>query len=241
MGQRWYIHRKGGDMNLKEPGNHLTAVRPAWPRWKTALLQGLAGLALLAGVTGCHTIKDTTPARTATEQLLLSAASERALTQAEPLDWLKGKRVFVEDKYFESYDKGQAVGVVRERLSAAGCLLADTSTNAEIIVEIRSAALSIDDDDYLVGLPSLPIPIPFAGTTKTPEIPLYKAKKFDAIGKVALFGYDKASGRYIAAAGPIAGRAYLHRYSLLFISWRRTDVPELPGHHPKPPRYPTVQ
>ena len=210
-----------------------TSVAWGWLERRGLVKQSLVCLALMAWVCGCNTMKESSPPRTATEQLLLSTASERALETTFPFAWLKGKKVFLEDKYFESYDKGQAVGLIRERLSANGALLVKTDAVADAIVEIRSDVLSMDLDDLLVGLPAMAVPIPLAGTLPTPEVALFKRSRRDSIAKFALFGYDRASSHYLNSASPTPGRAYLHFYKVLFVSWRRTDVLELPGHHPK--------
>jgi len=190
---------------------------------------------MMAWVSGCSTIKESSPPRTATEELLLSTAADRALEYTS-FPWLDGKKVFVEDKYFESYDKGHAVSLLRERFSASGALFVKTDDKADVIVEIRSDALSMDIADLLAGLPAMALPIPLAGPVTTPEIVLYKSHRSDAVTKVALFAYERASGRYLESAGPMLGRAYLHLYKVLFVSWRRTDVPELPGHGNKKKR-----
>jgi hypothetical protein len=201
---------------------------------------GLAGMLLpcpllIALVSGCSTVKESTPARTATEQLLLSSATERALEDTH-FPWLDGKKVFLEDKYFESYDKGMAVGLMRQRVSASGALLMKTDDKADVIVEIRSDALSMDMAEMLVGVPAMAVPIPLAGPVTTPEIVLYKSHRSDSIAKFALFAYERASGHYLESAGPMLGRAYLHLYKVLVVPWRRTDVSELPGYGHKKKR-----
>jgi hypothetical protein len=109
-------------------------------------------------------------------------------------------------------------------------LLAKTDDKADVIVETRSSVLSMDVSDFLVGVPTMTVPIPFAGPLQTPEIALFKSHRSDSVAKVALYAREQASGHYIESAGPMLGRAYLHLYKVLFVSWRRTDVPELPGH-----------
>ena len=66
--------------------------------WRVTAELGLLWLALIAGVSGCSTVKESTPPRTATEELLLSTATDRAIEPAR-FPWLDGKKVFVEDKY----------------------------------------------------------------------------------------------------------------------------------------------
>jgi hypothetical protein len=181
---------------------------------------------LAAALCGCTTVRESTPPRTATEQLLLSTAAQSA-TEDRDFAWVSGKKIFVEEKYFESYDKGNAIGLLRERLSASGARLVKTDTQAEIIVEIRSPVLSMNNSSTLIGVPAMTVPVPLAGPLQTPEIALYKNSLADSIAKFALFAYERESGRYVASADPMLGRAQLHLYKVLFISWKKTDVPEL--------------
>lgn len=194
--------------------------------WRVWIPNGLVGLTLVAGVAGCHTVKESTPLRTATEQLLLSSAADCAMEKVH-FGWLEGRRVFVEEKHFESYDKGYAVGLIRERLAISGALLVNKMNQADVVVEIRSGVLSMDSTETLVGLPAMNVPVPLTGMVQTPELSLYKSKRADAIAKVALFAYERRSGRYLQSDGPMLGRAHLRLYRVLFVTWQRTNIPEL--------------
>src|ERR1700759_4581607 len=68
---------------------------------------------------GCYSAKISEPPRTVIEQLLLSRAADQAMKDVD-LSWLQGKKVFIEEKYFDSYDKGYAMGVIREHISQSG-------------------------------------------------------------------------------------------------------------------------
>jgi hypothetical protein len=175
---------------------------------------------------GCSTVRRTEPPRTATEELLISQASEKAM---QPVDftWVNGKKVFVEDKYFESYDKGQAVSLIREKISRAGGLLTPTNDKADIIVEIRSGGLSVNSSDYMIGIPSVTLPVPVTGPVTTPEVAFFKDEKDFGIAKFSLFAYARETGAFTNASGPDSGKAHFYLYKLFGIGWQRTDVLEL--------------
>lgn len=186
-------------------------------------------LVLVAGIlwVGCHATKVTEPKRSVTEQFLLSAAAERAVARVD-LSVLKGRKVYVQEKYFKGYDKAFAIGAIRERISKSGALLMSQEKVADVIVEIRSGGLGLDTRESLVGIPALNMPIPLAGPIATPEIALYKSAMADSAGKFALFAYERVSGEHLHATGTMAGTAYFHHYRLLgLLNWRLTDVPEL--------------
>jgi hypothetical protein len=175
---------------------------------------------------GCYTSRISETPRTATEELLISQAAEEAMKGID-LTWLRGRRVFIDDKYFESYDKGFAVSLIRERLSRYGAFITATNDKADVIVEIRSGSLAMNTSQFLVGLPSLPIPLPFTGMVQSPEVAVYKSEKGMGVAKFALFAYARQSGGYVNAIGPDSGKSYFNQYKLIFFNWQRTDIPEL--------------
>ncbi len=180
---------------------------------------------------GCTTVRESTPSRTATEQLLLSTATEHAL-EDQRFPWLEGKKTFVDDRFFESYDKGNAVSAIRERIAASGAFLVKTQEYADVVVEVRSPVLSMDNSDTILGIPAMSLPIVLTGMPiQTPEIALYKAKKSNTLAKFALFAYERPSGQYLRSVNPMMGRSYLRLYKIVFVSWQKTDVPELGPKH----------
>ncbi len=175
---------------------------------------------------GCYTSRVSETPRTATEQLLLSRAAEQSMKGVD-VSWLQGKKIFVEDKYFESYDKGYAVGVIRERLSRYGALLTATNDKADVIVEIQSGSLAMNTSSLLVGIPTVAVPLPFTGPIQTPEVAFFKSEKADGIAKFTLFAYVRESGNYISGSGPDSGKSHFYKYKFFVFSWNRTDIPEL--------------
>ena len=181
---------------------------------------------LLCVAGGCLQTRVSEPPRTAVEQLLISTAADRSLQLAE---WhmFDGKRVFVDTNYFESYDRAYVLGSVRNLLSIHGALLATNAHDAEIIIEPRSGALSTDSSSSLLGMPSLPVPIPLAGTFESPEVSFFKSDKLLSTAKVALFAYDQKSRKHIYSSGPLVGKASHKYYKFLgYLSITRTDLPE---------------
>lgn len=177
---------------------------------------------------GCTTVRTTDPARTATEQLLLSTAVDHALKSANFLAFAN-RRVFLDTEYFDSYDSKYAIGTVRDALSRAGALLEDNVTNSDIVMEARSGALSTDDSSYLLGIPNIGVPIPLAGVVQTPELAFYKSEKQTSTAKIVLLAFARESRRHVYSSGPLDGKSYNNHYKLLFVSWGFTDIPEKHG------------
>jgi hypothetical protein len=197
-------------------------------------MRGLFFLALALALAGCSTSRDTNPQRSATEQLLISTAADHAVQQLS-LNLPKDTKVFVDPQYFEGTDQKYALGAIRERLLEGGARLVADRGVADVVVEPRAGALSIDEDTTLVGIPSFDIPIPLAGAFKFPEIALYKEDKRQGIAKFALTGYGAKDGVYEGSAGPVIGHAHKTKWVvLLFVSWSTDnlgrDRPEEPVH-----------
>jgi hypothetical protein len=183
-------------------------------------------LVLLAFLdSGCETSKLTEPPRSATEQLLLSTAADRALVSAG-LTMFANRKVFLDTNYFDSYDSKYAVGTIRDALSRAGAILAPDAKSSDIIIEARSGALSIDGSETLVGIPTMGVPIPLVGALQIPELALYKSQRQSSYAKFALLAYAHQSGKHIYSSGPLDGKAFNKNYKLLFVSWISSDLPE---------------
>ena len=187
---------------------------------------GLFGcLAVIFSLTGCADFTMTNPPRTATEQLLLSTAADRALKNAS-LEMFRGKRVFIDGTYFDSYDAKYVIGALRDTFSQAGALLAPAITNSDIIVEARSGAFSTDFSSSLIGIPNLGLPIPLVGVISMPELALYKSSDQRSLAKFALLAYESKSREHYYSSGPLVGNAYANIHKVLFFLWVTTDIPE---------------
>lgn len=181
---------------------------------------------LLPLLTACHGIRVSEPTRTATEQLLLSTATDEAVQDID-LSPLKDRKIFFDDTYFESYDDGYAKGSIRELIATAGGKLVSKRDKSEVVVEARSGALGIDSRESLLGLPELNLPIPLAGQVQSPELVLYKSQKSDSVAKFALIAYETESGDLQVRTGSMVGKSKFYHYKILgFINWRSTDIPE---------------
>jgi hypothetical protein len=167
----------------------------------------------------------TAPQRSATEQLLLSTAADRAIASTN-LSIFDGKKVFVDGGFFDSYDGKYALGTIRDALSRSGAMLVSNVTNSDIIVEARSGALSIDASGLLIGMPSAAMPVPLAGAISLPELAFYKSQNQYSLAKFALLAYETHGGKHVYSSEPMIGKAYNHYYTFIgFIAYTSTDIP----------------
>lgn len=180
------------------------------------------GVALLS--TGCTIMRETQPKRTATEEMLISTAADRAASQVDVTP-LRDKKVFVDASDYKGLDPEYTIAAVHEVLLKGGALLVGDKKSADAVVEMRNGAQSIDKREFLIGIPSFSMPIPLTGTGLTvPELALYAHAQNIGVSKLAVTAYNLKSGAYIASSEPLYGFSHASRYTvLLFVKWRRND------------------
>jgi hypothetical protein len=173
---------------------------------------GMLIAASLAAAAGCGTTKWSDSPRTATEQLLISDAVDRAVSEID-FSALNDKSVFLDTKYIEkTLDKEYVVSTMRQHMLASGCIIQDEAAKADYIVEVRTGSLGTNRNDVLIGIPATNLPtvglLPM-GTASIPEIALAKNTNQHAVCKIAVFAYDRLSGRPVWQSGnrKVASRA----------------------------------
>lgn len=183
----------------------------------------VAGVAISV-LAGCTTEHESNPSRTATEEILISTAADRAAAQMLAA-FPPNTKVFVDDKYFEGLDTKYAIGAIRDQLAKDGAHLVADRAAADAVVEIRSGAQSIDEKSTLVGVPAIDMPVPLSGSFKFPEIALFKKAQEVGTAKVAMTGYNQKDGTYEFTVGPDEGYSHLTQWTVLFfISWTSDDL-----------------
>lgn len=179
---------------------------------------------------GCATTRQVQPPHTAREELLLSKAVDNAVHRIRPT-LPKGGKVYVDTSHFKGgYDTKYAISSITGQLLRNGYQLVPKKSEAKTIVDIRAGALSINKSSQLwLGVPSITIPIPFAGPFKTPEIDFFKSTERKGIAKFGLTFYNAKSGTLEGSIGPIYGFSHYNHWTILMIGWTNTDL--LPKSH----------
>ncbi len=180
--------------------------------------------AVLLALCACSTTRETLPARTATEQLLLSTAADRAAAQLH-LSLPPGTKVFLDVGSFESYDQKYALGAIKDHLLVQRLDVVPDKNAAEVILEVRSGGLSIDENKKLwAGIPSFAVPLPLSNNSLTlPELALFRRDLQQGIAKFAILGYDQ-NGVFRASSGPVYGTSHRTHWVLLLIGWTTNDI-----------------
>jgi hypothetical protein len=174
---------------------------------------------------GCTTARSTAPLRTATEQLLISTAADRAAQQLA-LGIPTGTKVFVDSRYFQGYDDGYALAAIRTQMLKSGLMVVDDRALAEAVVMVSSGALSTDQNSLLIGVPQLTVPyLPAGNSVTVPEIALFKQAEEKGVAKFVATGYDAKTGKLLATTDPRYGFSHNTNHTvLLFFSWSTGDI-----------------
>jgi len=143
--------------------------------------------------------------RTATEMLLLSHAVDSAVSQID-FSPLAGCYVYVDAAGLDKdvVDRAYLISLVRQQVAAAGAILQDERQKADYVVEIRSGGIGTDRHSVLVGTPALQLPSVVPGMpTNIPEIALVKKNDQRGVAKIAVFAYNRHTGRAVWQSGNV--------------------------------------
>lgn len=186
-------------------------------------------LAVLAGLAACSSARESEPDRTATEQLLFSVAAERAVERL-PLDIPAETKVFVNPAYVEGTDSKFLLGALRSRVLRQGAALVDSKPEADLVLEPRVGAISLDRGNTLIGTPDFGVPIPLVGEIPIPELALYKRDTQQGVINLAATSYDQTTGKLVQDLPSVYGFSHKTEWvALLLFSWSSNDLmPERP-------------
>ena len=184
-----------------------------------------AALVAVGCLSACASTTETNPARTATEQLLISRAADRAV-EGLTLPVPAGSRVFVDDAYFRAENASYAVSAIRAALSEAGYALSDRRETADVAFEIRAGALSIEQMRRMVGLPPLSVPInENFNVVSVPELSVYSRRDRVGIAEFSGFVYDAKTGAPLGAVTPMIGQFRIRSHKVLMvIAWGQQSL-----------------
>ena len=161
-------------------------------------------IGVLAIAAGCGTTKWSDSPRTATEQLLISDAVDRAISEID-FTALANQSVYLDTRFIvTTLDQNYVTSTMRQHMLASGCIIKDKAEEADFVVEVRAGSLGTNRNDVLLGVPATNLPtvglLP-AGNAAIPEIALAKTTNQHAVCKIAVFAYDRMSGQPVWQSG----------------------------------------
>ncbi len=181
-------------------------------------------LALL-GLAACASTSETYPSRTATEQLLVARAADRAV-EGLTLPIPGGSRVYVDDAYFRAESAPYAISAIRSALSEAGYALAPSKNDADAVLEVRAGTLSLEQMRRVFGVPEMRVPINDSfNVVSIPELSVYSRRDRVGVAEFSGFLYEPRTGAPLGAILPMTGEFRIRSHKLLMIvAWGQQSV-----------------
>ena len=180
----------------------------------------IALMAAAAVLTGCASVTETNPARTATDMLLVNRAADRAV-EGLTLPIPQGARVFVDETYFQAENARYALGAIRGALSEAGYAISRDRDSADAIFEVRAGTLSLDQLRRVFGIPDMRVPInENLNVVSIPEVSIYSNRDRMGVAEFSGFLYDARTGLPLGAVTPMIGEYKIRSHkALMMITW----------------------
>lgn len=185
----------------------------------------IAGAVLVAALAaGCGATRQSTTARTAVEQALLTR------TTRESVDGMKvpevsGKSFAVKAEGFDTPEKHFALSSMTELLLRSDGRLAQGETVPDLDIEPRVDCSQIDDGSFFIGIPAIPVPLPGVGTIQTPELALFKRETQKARTRFSMYGVERKDGSLaFTEQSPWSTRYYARWKLFIVIGFRTTDL-----------------
>lgn len=181
-----------------------------------------AAVLILAGLTltACASTTETNPGRTATEQLLLARASDRAV-EGLILPLPAGSSIYVDETYFQGEGARYAISAIRAALSDAGFRLARTKDDADAVFEVRAGALSLEQMRRVFGIPEMRIPINETfNVVSLPELSIYSHRDRVGVAEFSGFLYEAKTGAPLGAVLPMIGSYRIRSHkAMMMVTW----------------------
>ncbi len=189
--------------------------------------------ATLCVLVACSTTDTTKTPRTASEQLLISTAIDRAIHDIR-LPQIKGRKIKIITANFDCVDKLYAIAAFHQRFLEEGAeiLIEEKSTDTTMIddtpltIEIISGGVGTNQSDIVLGIPAIPVALPFTSmAVSLPEMALYKSASQFAVAKFNVLVYDSKTGIIVASKRNVVGSAYKTDHGILMlIIWNASNL-----------------
>jgi len=180
---------------------------------------GIGGLALAALATGCFSAAHhmTETPRSATEQLLVTTAAERAVDE---LSWpdVRGRHVAVEVVSPNEQDAGYLKAALEAKARELGGKVVPAE-DADWILAARAGALGTERRELTLGIPEIPTPFGI-----TPGVSFYEHRRQRGWAQVRLAARDADGGMITAGITPVLTGAFRSSHRILLFMIERDDI-----------------
>ena len=197
---------------------------PERPSMKHLFLLFAAAAALIC--TACSTPTITNTARNSVEEMLLSAVVERGISSID-FEAYAGKKVFMDySNLAPQVDKEFLMAYIELHLARFGTIVVKDAADADYVFKATSSVLATDMDKFLLGIPSLPIPIPWANLSIViPEIPIIMRLQRTAWGRFFFNIVDAKTNEPVQIVDGARAEAALNNWVVCFIPFKTHRTP----------------
>jgi hypothetical protein len=155
-------------------------------------------------LSACGTTKWSDTSRTATEQLVLSGAIDRAVNEID-FSPLAGKKVYFDSQYLKGVtDENYIVSSLMQHMLSYGCTLTDNREDSDYVLIARAGTVGTNRYEVMLGVPQINLPAVsmLAGVPSSiPEVPFAKTTQQRGVAKIAVFAINRHTGREVWQSG----------------------------------------
>ena len=176
--------------------------------------------------TACSTPSTTNTARDSVQEMLLSSVIERGVSSVD-FESYAGKKVAMDySNLAPQVDKEFLQAYIELHLARFGITVVKDAADADYTIKATSSVLATDMDKFLLGIPSLPIPIPWANLSIViPEIPIIMRLKRSAWGRFFFNIVDAKTKAPVQVVDGAKSEAYHNNWVVLFIPFKTHRLP----------------
>ena len=197
---------------------------PESPEMKNLFL--LVSMAAMLVCTACSSPSTTNTARDSVQEMLLSAVIERGVSSVD-FESYAGKKVAMDySNLAPQVDKEFLQAYIELHLARFGITVVKEAADADYVIKATSSVLATDMDKFLLGIPSLPIPIPWANLSIViPEIPIVMRLKRSAWGRFFFNIVDAKTNAPVQIVDGAKSEAYHNNWVVLFVPFKTHRLP----------------
>ena len=189
--------------------------------YRGLVMRTLFIVGILLTLSSCtHTYQFTYTKKSGIEQLLVTKAVDEAI-QMMIVD-MKGSKLFVDVACLMRDEQSYIRKAFIHWFLDAGVFVSEYSWDADYIVSVLVKVAGIDGDQFLLGVPSIPVPLTIS--LATPALTIFNQMTQEGRVEMEVMIYSATAG--IKEKIPsLRGNSYYKKYVFLFVPFTRKNIP----------------
>lgn len=189
--------------------------------YKGFVMRTFAMIAILLALSSCtHTYQFTYTKKSGIEQLLVAKAVDEAI-QMMTVD-MKGSKVFVDVACLMRDERSYIRKAFTHWFLDAGVFVSEYPWDADYIVSVLVKVAGTDGEQFLFGVPSIPVPLTIS--IATPALTIFNQMNQEGRAEMEVMIYSAKAG--IKEKFPsLRGSSYYKKYVIVFVPYTRKNIP----------------